>query len=92
MRDAAAVFSRALVLIALRYCAGKTREVERLTGGAACGIEFRLIQGGPATRLTSANNHQTQYGQENRDAEVLLHEESSEGSNCLNARLKTGGR
>ena len=77
VRYAVAVFSSALVLIALCYCAGKTEEIELLTGAEACRIECRFIQGGPASRLSNAKNHQNQHGHENGAAEVFLHEGTS---------------
>ena len=57
MRDAAPVFSSTLVLIALPYHAKKTLLIELLASGEAGRIEFRLVQSGPASWLTHANNH-----------------------------------
>ena len=79
------------MLIALRCSTEETFKVELLTGGEAGGIEFRLIQCGPGTRLTNANNHQKQHGQENRAAEVLLHEEPSEGSKLFRCEVEKQG-
>ena len=80
------ILSGALMLIALRYGTKKTCEIKLLARGAAGGIE-RLIQGGPATRLTNAENHQKEHGQENGAAEVLLHEESSEGNKLFRCEV-----
>lgn len=91
MRDAAAVFSRALVLIALLCRAEKTFKVELLTGGEASRIEFRLIQGGPATWLTNANNHQKQRGHEDKAAEVILHEEILRERSFFGSEVKNTG-
>ena len=79
------------MLITLRCSSEETFKIALLTCGEACGIEFGLIKGGPATRLTNANHHQKQHGQENGAAEVLLHEESSESSKLSRCEVENRG-